>query len=83
MKTKSKPTDAVKRPVYRFDVMPTVLCIEKNSLADCVATATKKDGFVVVTQNGKAVCEMKAAYVHNRLRDSKRRRRFCNEDSQN
>lgn len=55
MKSKTKSSDAVQRPIYRFDVMPTVLSIEKNSLAECVATATKKDGFVVVTQNGEAV----------------------------
>lgn len=55
MKSKSKVRDVVQRPIYRFDVMPTVLRMEQCTLADCVATVTKKDGFVVVTQNGEAV----------------------------
>lgn len=55
MKLKSQTSKCAKRPIYRFDVMPTLLSIEQNSLADCVAKANKKDGFVVVTQNGEAV----------------------------
>ena len=58
MKSKSKVRDVVQRPIYRFDVMPTVLRMEQSTLADCVATVTNKDGFVVVTQNGEAVALM-------------------------
>ena len=55
MKAGRASSEAVKRPIYRFEVPPTVMNIEQHSLEDCIAAATKKDGFVVVTKKGQAV----------------------------